>query len=206
MPTDQYNWHLFRIRFRIPAEQFDKEGLANDAKDNAPQDPYIWGWSFGSTNEPGKQHADMMVDFRRNKYVRVTITYHRTDFEVEDCNPPYMEDCAQWLSGFIKEVKLPVDLDASYVFENGYSSVVSLPFPLLGVLPDREFEGASITGLAVRLSNDHRITIDRSDDSIYLRVNMKDTIDLKEFQLEPSLENLSSIVNKLIKKTGTDGK
>lgn len=152
MATDQYNWHLFKIRFRIPADQFDKEALVNDVKDNAPQDLDIGGWSFGSTSEPGKQHADMMVDFRRKKYVRITITYHRTDFEVEDHRPPFMEDCAQWLSGFINEASLPAEMDVSYVFESGYSSVVSLPFPLLAVLPDREFEGASITGLAVRLS------------------------------------------------------
>jgi hypothetical protein len=198
---DQYNWHLFKIGIRVLADQFDKEALTADLKDNVPHDPHYWGWSFGSSSEPGKQHADMMLDFRREKYVRITITYHRTDFDVEDIRPLYMEDCAKWLGGFIKEATVAVNLEVTYVFENGYASVINLPFPLLAVLPDREFEGASVTGLAIQMPSDQRVTIDRNDDTIYLTLTMKETLNLKEFQLEQGLEGLSPIVNQLIKTT-----
>ena len=201
MTTDQHNWHLFEIRFRVSADGFDKEAFVNDVKDTVQQELSVYGWSFGSTREPGKQRADMMIDFRRERYVRVRIVYHRTDFEVEDARPPFMEDCASWLGSFIKETNLMARMDVAYVFEDGYSSLVSLPFPLLTVASDREFEGASVTGIAIQLTNGQRVTIDRQDDTIFLGLSLKGNINLKEFQLERSLDCFSSIVDKLINTT-----
>lgn len=201
MGMEIHNCCVFELEMRVPSALFNKDAFWSDIKDNSPQDQEVCGWSFGSKTNPGKEHAHIVVDFRSKKRIRISISYHRTNSEVEDVRPPYMEDCASWLGSFIAKEELEARLIVSYLFEEGYASVVSLPFPLLTVAPGREFEGASVTGIAIRLPDVQRVTIDTQDRKIFLGLRVSKEVNLNTFQLDQSLDGFSPLVNKLVYET-----
>ena len=208
---------LLQIEIRIPSEHFDKQALLDDTKDTIPDESKataregqpVYAWSYGSRDNPGKQHAHIIVDLRGKKNARLTLTYHGGEDErlVEDVRPPYMEDCASWLALFLCVEEVEANIQALYSFGSDYELVVGLPFPL--VVPTKELSGATVTGLSVNLpagaSMEHAMIDKRGADILVVGLT-RTKLRLKEFDLAAQLSKLSISVTTLVraKETGEE--
>src|ERR1700733_1316613 len=92
------------LAIQFPKDQFDKSAFLADLRDvpDELKEREYFSWAYGSLENPGKQHAHISVDLRGKKTALVNIVYHGEDPGIKDLQPPYMEDCAQWIGSFIK--------------------------------------------------------------------------------------------------------
>jgi len=186
MSMNEFNCELLEISFRVPNEKFDKEAFLEITK-VADKSKLAYVLSFGSTEKPKEQHAHMYVDFRGKDNVRLRITYHNFGGDEEDTSAPYMEDCAQWLSGFIKEEEISAEINAGYDFDESFSLVIALPFPLLTAKED--LAGSQVTGIRIQLPRRMNIKtaiLQRGKDETSLYLDTKIKLKLKEFDLDRS--------------------
>jgi hypothetical protein len=199
---ESYHCHSFEVFLRIPPDDFNKEHFLEDIKDTDSANADFCAWAFGSQTNPGKQHADMIVDFRSQECVIAAITFHQVEANIEDKRAPYMEDCIQWLSAFITKNEVQARLRAFYIFNTDFSPKANLPFPMLTVTDSSEFEDAIVTGITIELPSHKeikRITIQRDSQGTSLNLRMLKELGLKDFNLETQLEELSPFIGKFIR-------
>jgi len=90
----------------------------------------------------------------------------------------------------------------NYTFDNSFTTVVPIPFPLVITGP---LAGSLVSGLALMLPNDATTAIlQRIDDEIYVFLRRTFEIDLREFNLFAELEKLSTTVSSLIEAVETN--
>lgn len=204
MKMESYHCHLFEVFLRIPSDAFNKDAFLEDIKDTVPDNPKFCAWTFGSQTNPGKQHADMFVDLRPQECVIAEITFHQVDKDTEDKRPPYMEDCVQWLGGFVTKAPVRARCRVLFTFNNNeFSPRANLPFPLLTVTDSSEFEDAMVTGVTIKLSGHKeikRVSIQEESKETLLNLRISKEIGMRDFKLEMQLEELSPFTWKFIKK------
>lgn len=194
---------FLELEIRLPVEQFDKEAFLNDVQTAFDEKKGTHMWAFGSIEKPEKQHAHLRVDFRREKHVRFTITYHNFAIDAKDIRPPYMEDCVQWLGKFFKEELVPTDLVAAFRFDDKYAPIISLPFPLLAA--SKQLVGSEVTGVSIKLPiamKTRRAIIQRDKDDTVVQIETRWKMKIREFDLKKKLEHLSLTVMMLVNPVG----
>jgi hypothetical protein len=144
-----YFCEFLELDLEVASEFFDKDAYFEDVKDNINIEKQVHSWSYGSKDKPEEQHAHIIIDFRNADKYRLRVTYHGFGGEDTDTRPPYMEDCAHWLGQFMKGNEFSADLAARFIFDEGYSPVISLPFPLLS--PNDDLAGAQVIGIRIKL-------------------------------------------------------
>lgn len=203
MSMEDHSCEFLELEIRVPIEQFDKEAFLNDVKTVFDEKKGTHMWAFGSLEKPEKQHAHLRVDFRREKHVKFTITYHNFAIDAKDIRPPYMEDCVQWLGKFFKEDLVPADLMAAFRFDENYAPIISLPFPLLAA--SKQLLGSEVTGVSIRLPSAMKIRraiVQRDKDDTVVQIETKWRMRIKEFDLSKKLEQLSVTVLMLVNPLG----
>lgn len=199
-----YHCALFDVDCRVPRKAFNREAFIDNIKDITPTETQRYGWGFGSKDHPQKQHASIRVSFLED-VVNLRLVYHPSNLDMEDKRPPYMEDCANWLGGFIvDEANIKSQRQAVYLFEENYTPVINLPFPLVNTADNAELIGAEVTGLALRLAgrgDTERLTIDKHKNDVLISFCGETSVNLKSFQLEQELVKLQPIITGLVKET-----
>jgi hypothetical protein len=202
MGMEDYHCHALEVSLRLPAKDFDKQALLADIENAVSiEELDVFNAMCSSLERKGKEHAEISIRFLPSDRVSVGILYHRADFEFEDMRPPHMEDCAQWLAGFIKSDEVKADMRAMFEFDKRYSSIIALPFP---ILTDRaELSGALITGVSIQFPMEVPLKgalMQRDKNGITIRVRTTEKLRLKEFELNAALNRLIKPVMMLVKK------
>lgn len=198
---EEFFCEIFELQFRVPAEQFDKEAFLSEVQQIDKRDSDIREYAYGSSTKPDKQHAHIILDFHRPERYRFRIIYYNFAIDNKDTQPPYMEECAQWLGRFFKDDEVRGNLHVSYFFGDKYSPVVPLPFPL--VVSSQELAGSKVVGIALELPAEmgiERAILQRSrkKDGTSIHIDAKTKTRLSEFNLISELERLAVIVTALV--------
>jgi hypothetical protein len=204
MDMKERNCHLFEMNLRIPHEAFNKDAFLDDLKDFS-KDIDVYFWSFGSQSSPGQQNAEMGLDFRPRKHIKMRVVYHQIEKDITDKRPPYMEDCVQWLARFIDQVELKASMRIVYDFDSEFSPKARLPFPLLSVVDEPELEGAEVTGIIIQFAGHEEakeVIIQREDETTFIEIRAVKEVNVKEFDLFRRLDELAPFVSKFISKKG----
>jgi hypothetical protein len=177
--------------FRVKAEDVDRAALLKETGLLDEEDLRI-ALVFASKENPDKEHSHIDLRFRPDNQVRIQIAYHNSPGDTEDTRPPYMEECAKWLSGFVRQAEVEAYLNASYVFGAEFSPRVSLQFPL--VSSEDFLKGSLVEGIALKLPEGRVIEnafIQSSEDVTGLSIYRQLQVNLKDFDLYAELESLS---------------
>ena len=208
MGMQDFLCEYLEIEMRVPSDAFDKEAFLEDVKDIGDPARNTYGWAYGSTEEPDKQHAHIFVDLRREKRVIIKMIYHNTATPhtatpLEDIRPPDMEGCGQWIGKFVKLEEVPAEVEALFKFDSKYSPVMGLPFPL--PTARKELRGSRVTGVSVqppRKMNVQEVIIQRAGSGFTVFIRKREIVKLVALTLAAELEGLSGQVMKFVYKTG----
>jgi hypothetical protein len=207
MNMEDFHCDMFDLSLRFSTEDFDKSsflkeiGVENESEYMDKDGDLPLRVSFGSQEDPPKQHAHLNIIFRAEGSVRATINYHQSATKIVDVKPPYLEDCARWFGGFFKRDELPAHIHIAYEFEEGFTTSIPLPFPL--VASSKALSGLKVTGLSFDYPENGPVDsaiIQRQKDGVYLFIQKDAAINLKEFDLYQELKKLTATVATLVKK------
>ena len=205
MSLSEFHCELLEVEGKFSATEFNEEAFLSDVKSRADVGQSRgFRWSFGSAVR--KEHAHLSVTLpeeteEKKKTGRFRLSYHKSEFEVEDEPPPYMEDCATWLGQFFTIDDLQTETNALFIFEENYEPTLNLPFPL--VTENKELSGATVSGLTIEpsvKSRFRRVMIQRTENDILIYCFGKHRINLKTFDVSKELERMSVPVRALIKE------
>ena len=208
---EDFHCEMFELYFQFPREEVNEDAFL-EAIRHLLADEYTdeegnvdVAFSFGSREEEPKLHAHLRVRLRKEKKSRVELSYHRSSMEVEDVQPPYAEDCAQWLGVFFKTEEMDARINAAFTFDKSFSPVFVLPFPFTS--PEKALAGALVTGMSLLLPNEDgsdTVIIQKADSDTFIFLNRKTKISLKIFDLSAEVERASTVVRPLVKEQGAD--
>ncbi len=201
-----FHCEMLDLSFRFSSEDIDQDaflkaaGIENKEEYIDQDGDFAMALSFSAREQCTDYHAHMTVRFFKDGRTMINISYHDSQAEDTDSNPPYAEDCAQWIGNFFKVDKVAARINAAYTFKS-FSPVVNLPFPLIS--SEKALAGSVVTGLSI-LFPDYKetATIQVTGDETMIFFNTRSELKLKEFALFNELEKLSASVNSLVKKTG----
>jgi hypothetical protein len=198
---EEFSCDMFELEFRVRPEQFDKEAFLAEVRKIDDRDTDVREYAYGSSLNPDKQHAHIIIDLHRAERFRFRIIYYNHPGDSKDTEPPYMEECAQWLGRFFKNDEIQGTLHALYSFDDQYSPVVPLPFPL--VAASAQLAGSKVTGLALQLPVEmgvQRAILQRGrkKDETSVQIDAKTKLKLSEFNLTSQLERFAVVVMTLV--------
>lgn len=199
---EDYFCEYLALEFRFSSEDFDKEAFLNDAE---IEDRSNYSSLFGSLEKPNQEHASINMRFLKGKKSRLTIVYHKADFEVNDVRPPYMEDCAQWIGQFFKNDEMTVKIRMVFNYNKKYTPIFSLPFPL--ITESKELSGSMVSGVSIELPLSTRLeraVIQKTEGNTVVIATASDKIKLTSFDLSFELDKRSTPIRKLLKKVGEE--
>ncbi len=200
---DDFHCESLDLAFSVSAEGLDKNALLKAAGHDDEEYSQL-RLIFGSSSNPDAQHAHINIRFFPEDRTRVGIGYHNSPGDVEDAQPPYMEDCVKWLAGFIRDEKVSASVSSSFAFDGSYTSRIPMPFPLL--MSDERLKGALVTGLSLSLPKElgvDKALLIHEEDVTFLSTFTEKDISLKDFDFYEELNGLSSSVMSLVKKQET---
>jgi hypothetical protein len=209
MPMNMEAFHcdMFDLRLRFTLEEFDKDaflkaaGIEDESEFVDEEGNVILHLSFGSRAEPPKDHAHFKIRFSRDQTVQATLSYHQAGKNPVGNEPPNLEDCAEWLGGFLRKDAIEARVNAAYTFREGFAPTIPLPFPL--VAADTALSGLKVSGLSLQYPEAHpvdNIILQRDKEGTYLFLQMNTAIKLKEFDLFTELEKMKLTVTSLVKE------
>jgi hypothetical protein len=204
------DFHCEMLELSVPfsSEDFDEpaflKAVGVDQKEEYIDEDgdFVMNMSFDTHDESSDYHAHMMVLLFKNGKNRIDIRYHDSRMEASNGEPPYAEDCAEWIGGFFKVDQLMARIAAGYEFDKTFSPVISLPFPLVST--EKSLAGSLITGLSILFpkekSPENVIIEAGSDGTTFVFLKTRSELRLKQFDLSEQLKKLSDSVNSLITK------
>lgn len=190
---------FLELMIRVKSEDMDKEGLLKEV--GTPDKEGRETWIFGSREAPDEQHSHININFRPKADVRLTIEYFGSGGNIDDPKAPFMEECAQWIGGFLKVEEVKVHINATYDFRKDYSFRVPLPFPLVGA--DEQLSGALVRGLVLEFSESSDIRtvfVENRKRGTTVSFHTDSKIGLKTFDLYRELDRLAGPVMSLLKE------
>lgn len=204
---DSFELHLKFAAGEMDTEAFLKafteRGLEAEVDEDGDRDVFL---SFGSHEATIDYHAHVRLVLKKDNSGKVDMSYHLGPLEDRSELPPYVEDSTKWLSKFFKKEKFAATVNANYNFGKSFTPVINLPFPL--PTSENVLVGALVTGLSLLLPNDgtskKSVVIQSTEDETYIFFRMEAEIDLSNFDLFSELRTLSSVVNPLVKKRGSN--
>jgi len=149
----QFHCEMLELSFRFSSEDMDQDAFLKAAEINREEytdedGDFATAVSFGAHEPETDYHVHMRIRFFKNGQNKIEISYHDSRAEgMEDVRPPYAEDCARWVGGFLKVDKVTARISAGYTFDKSFSPVISLPFPLIS--SEKALAGSLITGLSI---------------------------------------------------------
>jgi hypothetical protein len=192
-PLEEINQDAFLQAAKIDREEFtDEDG------------DLVAGIDFGARDEATDYHAHMRVVFYKDGRGRVDVSYHASKAETIDKEPPYVEDCVQWLGSFLKNDKLKAHIHATFLFDDSYSPSIGLPFPL--ITTDKTLAGTLVTGVSLvspKESGSEMAILQSVGDETYLALSTTTEISLTDFDLTTQFRKLSVSTNSYVKKHRT---
>lgn len=202
MNLKDYSCGYFELSISFSLSEFDKDAFLDDVNPGEDKrNKRRFGFTYGSQEHPGEQHAHLMFSFLSDEEGLAVLTYTQSQEEIEDKRPPYMEDCSQWLGRFFKTETLGAEINAAFDFGEDYTPVIVLPFP---VMSEHEvLAGASVMGVSLEFpeeSNLQYAIIQRADDETW--ISIKGTTELKTAEMDAyaALKEIFLLANKLVKK------
>jgi hypothetical protein len=187
----------------IDQDSFLKAAGVEDRKEYTDSDgDFAMDLTFGAREESTDYHGHMRIRFFSDGNNRIRISYHDSKAEaIEDVQPPYIEDCMQWLGAFFKADTIRARISVTYTFDESFSPVVSLPFPL--VSSEKVLAGSLVTGLSILLPKEQTesaiIQMTPEGGAMVFFTTLHD-VELEKFDLLTELERLSASVDSLIRK------
>lgn len=204
---EDFHCEQFDLYFESSGEDFDKEAFlkdigVEDESEHIDEDGDVALFvSFASRSEPPKQHAHLKLYITPEQKVKATINYHEAGPKVPDNKPPYLEECTQWLSRYLKTDEFKADYNVLYNFDEGFAPTIPLPFPL--VASSKALSGLKVSGLSLEFPPDAQVEsaiIQRSPKDVFLFFQGELALKLKDFDLYAELDKLSATVNSLVQR------
>lgn len=196
-----YHWDTLEFRGKFSLTNFNKKLFLKELE--AKNIGRRYRMFFESSQCLGEQHAHIDIEFTSSKVGAFLIAFHRFAHagKAKDEGPPYMEDCVQWFGKFFNNDLMLVDTSCYFEFEDDYSSILALPFPL--ITESKELVGSLVTGMSIDLIGQKRVKsviISAENDLLYITGLGRIRITLKEFDLESELKKFYAIIKKFVKK------
>lgn len=207
MILEDFHCDTLELFFQFEAEDFDREAFDNAISEVEEVERYSddevdeYSLSFGSSDESRKPHAHLRLRLRKEKPSAVELSYHNSKLKDVSDKLPLVDGCARWLGGFFKSEKIEIHIHAGYTYDDSYSSVIPLLFPL--ATTEKALVGAYVTGMSILLPKDgaaDSAIIQGTADQTVLFLSNTSEIDLKSFDLRSELERLSTAVDALMRK------
>jgi hypothetical protein len=203
---EAFHCDMLEVSLRFPSEDMDQDAFLNaagveDREEFTDEDgDFLMSLTFNEHEPSTDYHTHMRVRFFKDGRNMIDLRYHQSAPRATDEKPPYAEDCAQWLGGFFKVDKVKVRISAAYTFDNSFSPVLSLPFPLIS--SEKALAGSLVTGLSILFPKEtpESVVIQAGSDDTTLFFNTKSEVNLEEFHLLDELARLSASVNSLVKQ------
>jgi hypothetical protein len=204
------DFHCEMLELSLPfsSNDFDESAFLTAAKVERKEDhidedgDFVMSMSFDTHDESSDYHAHMVVLLLKNGQNRIDIRYHDSRIENSNGEPPYAEDCAQWIGRFFKIDQLVARIAAGYEFDKSFSPIICLPFPLIS--SEKTLAGSLVTGLSIlfpREKGPENIIIESgSEGSTGVFLKTRSEVKLKEFSLNDELKRLSGSINSLVTK------
>jgi hypothetical protein len=203
-----FHCEMLELSLSFSSNDFDESAFLTAAKVERKEDyidedgDFVMSMSFDTHDESSDYHAHMVVLLMKNGQSRIDIRYHDSRIEKSTSEAPYAEDCARWIGSFFKIDELVARIAAGYEFDNSFSPIICLPFPLVST--EKTLAGSLVTGLSIlfpREKGPENIIIEvGSEGSTGVFLKTRSELKLKEFNLNEELKRLSASVNSLIRK------
>lgn len=203
-----FNCEMLDLSFGLSSpEEIDQDaflkaiGVENKEEQIDEDGDMVFPLNIGAREKATDYHVHLRAIFYKDGKSRFDLNYHESRAETVDESPPYAENTAQWLGGFIKTDKVAARLGAEYTFDKFYSPIIALPFPL--VTPEKAVAGALVTGISLVLPKEESsesVIIQSSGDETHIFLSSMTNISLKDFELFTELERLATSVNSLMRK------
>ncbi len=208
LSLEEYHCDTFQLRMQFDTGEMDVErfleavserGIATDADaDGVREIELVFG---GEEEVEVTCHAHANVRIWKDNSGRVELSYH-AGTSVDGLEPPpTLADAPSWLGQFFADKPLTTHIHVNYTFDQSYEPTISLSFPL--VASNKQLAGAVVTGLAFTLPTEPKTTVilqSGATNQTYLFLRRTIQTQLKEFELNMELQNLTSLVSVVIKK------
>jgi hypothetical protein len=205
---ESFHCEMLELSFRGSSDDMDQDAFLkaagiDDKEEYTDEDgDFAMGATFNEHEESTDYHAHLRVRFFKDGRTMIDLKYHQSLPKPTDEEPPYAENCAQWLGGFFKEDEVTVRISASYKFDQSFSPVVGLPFPLIST--EKALAGSIVTGLSILFPKEEgaeTVVIQAGGDGDHtsLFFNTKSELSLKEFNLIDELARLSVSVSSFMR-------
>jgi len=207
-----FNCEALQLNFWFSLDEMDQDaflkalGIENKEEHTDEDGDIGIALSFTARDETTDYHAHVSTWFFKDGRNKIEISYHDSKTERTDNEPPFVEDCTQWLANFFNVDKVTARRSASFTFGKSYSSVVNLPFPLIST--EKALTGTLVTGLSIlflKETPETAILQTSPDDETMLFFNTSSDLNLREFNLFKELERLSPSIDSLVKKRENSG-
>jgi len=132
-----FKCEMLELSFPFSLEDFDELAFMKAAGVERKEEyidedgDFVMNMSFGTRDEGSDYHAHMLILLLENGKNRIDIRYHDSRMKDSNGNGPYAEDCAQWIGSFFKIDQVLARIGVGYEFDNSFSPVICLPFPLI---------------------------------------------------------------------------
>jgi hypothetical protein len=210
---DEFHCDMLELSFEFAREDLDEPAFLK-AVSELEVDGYTdddgnidIALSFGSRDKPPKPHAHLIVRLNKESKSRAELRFHNSTMEMEEDQPPYVDECVQWFSGFFKSDTIAAHVHVAYIFGESFSPTVTLPFPL--VTSEKGLAGSLVMGISFLLPKGQLVTTATIQitpkGGTYLYITITDATNLKDFNLFAELERLSPSVNTLVKRKDANG-
>ena len=198
---------LIEVRLRFKAGDLDTAaflravdqiGISTEADEDGDREILL---IFACENKTDDYHAHVTVRLRKDESGIVEIGYY-TGLTERAVEPPLnVTNCANWLGEFFA-AEVTSHVHINYAFDKSFIPAVSLNFPL--TTTEKVLAGTVVSGLALvfpsSFPNTTAIIQSGPNDGTYLFLRKTVQLNLKDFQIVNELENISPLVNTLLKK------
>jgi hypothetical protein len=208
MGMKDFHCETFELSFRFTWEETELDsflkavGIENREEAADEDGDILITNTFGRREKTTDYHGHIRVIIDKENKGRVTLRYHESALDIEDEEPPNVEDVANWLADFFKDEECKPRVTANYVFDSSYAPTITLPFPVAA--SEKALAGSSVLGVSIQLPEKHPLdmAVVQRGENVTLVTVLKFTseIKLRDFNLLTELEHLETHLDSLVRK------
>jgi hypothetical protein len=206
MGFKDFHCEMFEISFRLASEEIDiaklLEALRISDEEATPDEDgdIVILRTFGSREPSTDYHGHLRVVLAKDNDSSVELRYHSDTIEIQNEEPPYIEDAGRWLAHFVSKEDAKGRINAAYSFGKSFVTNISLPFPL--ATSEKALTGASVTGISIQFPDEAPVDLgilQRASEQIYVSIFSTSNVRLREFDLLAELRRLAVTVDSLVR-------